>query len=365
MQTSKAKRSPEHQTTAIPVTKAAAKPMPPALSQPSLSLASRPAVPLLFLSDSEAGVQHQSNNAEQSISPRASKGDLPISFDERKSQKARPAAASTAASGTKRTRDGKDGPARKTSKADKHEKPKLVGESLANDDEERNPHDARSNVQPPGKRARKNTVTTQSGQAHRPKPVDQGTSQTEALSPAAKISSAPTQLPENALSGPAPASPLAWKHGAQSPRAHSGSRASLTLSPRRSSNASATERVSPARQGENMMLDQQAKANSSASATLPENEAFTFSPCDSDEEGVIRVDSGSGSTLAGQTARVAPLAVPSVTNPGSAPGNELDTKPKGGAAPGQQLGQEQPGLAPDLTALLDDLDAALDNPIGM
>jgi hypothetical protein len=317
------------------------------------------------LSNAEAGAQHQSNNAEQSISPRASKGDLPISLDGRKSQKARPATASTAAGGTKRARDGKDGPAGKTSKADKHEKPKLVEESLANDDEECNPHDARSNVQPPGTRARRNTVTTQSGRAHHPKPVDQGASQTEALPPTAKISSAPTQLPENALSGPAPASPLAWKHGAQSLRANSGNRASLTLSPRRSSNASATERVSPARQGENMMLDQQAKANSSASATLPENEAFTFSPCDSDEEGVIRVDSGSGSTLAGQTARVAPVAVPPVTNPGSAPVNELDTKPKGGAAPGQRTAREQPGLTSGLTALLDELDTALDKPIGM
>lgn len=374
MQTNKANRSPEHQADTMPAAKAALTPAPPALSQPSLSMAFRPAVPSLFLSDAEARAVHQSSNAAQSASPRPSEGGLSAALGERTIQETGSVAASAAASGTKRARDGKDGPTGKPSKAENHGKPKPFDKSLAHAGEDLNPNDAGNNAQPPGKRARKSTISTistintQSGKTHRPKSVDQGTSQTGALSPTAKAASAPPQLPDNALSGSDAVNPVTWKHGAQSPRANSGSRASLTLAPRRSSNASAYERTSPARQGENPVAGQQAEVNIGASATLSDFQSFTFSPCDSDEEGVICVESGSGPALLGKGAQAAPRAAQPAANPGPGPGPNTrpGTEPEGGAAPAQQQpARQQPGLTSDMTALLDDLDAALDKPIGM
>ncbi|MFL6719906.1 MAG: hypothetical protein ACJ8G3_26470 [Burkholderiaceae bacterium] len=364
MQTSKAMLSPEHQTSAMPAAREA---VTPTVSSPStLSLTSRPARPPLFPGDEEALAILQSGNAAQSTSPEPREGDLSTASDEKKSQDPDSAAASTAASGTKRARDGKDGPAKKQLKADRHDQPKPSRKPLARDGEASNPDDAGSNAQRPSKRARKGSNSskgTQSGKAHRSKSVDQGTSQTGALSPTAKVTCAPTLSPDSTLSGSDAVSPVTWKHGAQSPRANSGSRISLTLAPRRSSNASAIERVSPATQGENPVAGQQAKAPISAFATLFDDQGFTFAACDSDEEGVIHGESGSTETLPGKAAQTASLAGRAVASPGSAAGHGAE--PTGGATEGQQNARQLPRLTSDMTALLDDLDAALDKPIGM
>ena len=363
MQKSKAIRSPENKANAMPATKKAVTPMPTVSSQPSLLLSARPALPSLFLNEVEAHAIPQSNNAAQSISPGSGEENLPTAPGDRKREDAGSTTASTAAGGSKRTRDGKDGPARKESKADKDDKPKPFQTSLAKDREAPSPNDAESNAKRPSKRARKNSKSTQSGKADLPKSADQSISQTDALSPPAKVASAPTLLPDSALSGSDAVSPGTWKHGAQSPRANGGNRTSLTLSPRRSSNASASDRVSSPRQGQSAVAGQQIKASSSAPATLPDNEGYTFSPCDSDEEGVIRAVSGSGPTLPGKEAQTAPGTARSVASTG--PSTGPDTEPKRGAAPGQQTARQQPGLTSDLTALLDELDTALDRPIGM
>jgi hypothetical protein len=365
MQTSKAIPSPENKANAMPATREAVTPMPTVSSQPSLLLTSRPALPSLFSNEVEARAISQSKSAAPSISPGSREGNLPAAMGDRRSEDAGSATASTAASGSKRTRDGKDGPARKESKADKHGKSKPFQASLAKDREAPNPNDAESNAKRPGKRARKDSKSTQSGKADLPKSADQGISQTDALSPPAKVASAPTLSHDSALSGSDAVSPGTWKHGAQSPRASGGNRASLTLSPRRSSNASASDRVAFARQGESAVAGQQAKASISAPATLPDNEGFTFAPCDSDEEGVICVKSGSRPDLPGKDTQTAPGAAPSVSNPGTGTGTGPDTEPKRSAAPGQQTARQQPGLTSDLTELLDELDTALDKPIGM
>jgi hypothetical protein len=264
-------------------------------------------------------------------------------------------AASALPGGTKRARDSKDGPGRKHSKTDQQDQQKPTEKPCAKDRESSDQHETESHPQHPSKRARKTSKGIKSGKTHRPNPADDSPSQAEALSPLPKILSTSTLPNHSALTESDTASPSLWKHGAQSPRKNSAHHSSVTLSPRRSSNASALAPTSPARQAESLSADKLVEVNTPSSALMLTNDDFSFSACDSDKEGVIRVVSGSAVPgKDGQTASVPPAPEASLLTPGH-----------GSTPPGQQAAQGQPGLAPDITALMDELDAALDKPIGM
>jgi hypothetical protein len=264
-------------------------------------------------------------------------------------------AASSIAAGTKRARDGKDGPEAKPSGTGQQDQKKFsakphsrtVKASDHNEVESASPHAT--------KRARKGSKSSKSDKLHRSKPADDSTSQIEAHSPRPKI------IPTLTLSHPGvtpdaePGSPTSWKHSAQSPRANAANRASITLAPRRNSNAGAIERPAPARQAENPLTDKPVAPDIAPSASIVPNDDFAFSACDLDTEGVIRVVSGTPE----QGKEEQPASVPAL------PEASVPTQRQSSPPPVRQAVPGQPALAPEMTALMDELEAALEKPINM
>jgi hypothetical protein len=277
--------------------------------------------------------------------------------DDKKTLNEDAVATSAASSGTKRAYDGKDGPDGKCSRMDNQKQQKPGEKPRGRDRETSNEHDTASTPPHPRKRARKASKGIKSGKTLQLNPANDSPVQAESLSPRSKPISTSTLPNQSTSAEPDTATPSVWKHGAQSPRKNSNQRASVTLSPRRNSNAGALEPTSPARQTENLAADKLVAIDtpSSAPTPTPHHDDFTFSPCDADKEGVISVVSGPASIETdGQTASVSPLQEASL------PATDHGSHPRG-----QQAARGQPGLGADITALMDELDAALEMPIGM
>lgn len=354
MQSSKTMRSPEHQKTATPADQRTQSPLPSSSSQQSSALISRPQLPSLLLSVSEVPVAKQPEQAAKASSP-TFKPVVAATSDARESQREDVMATSAIAAGTKRARDGKDGPEPKHSKTEQQDQRKSSRKqrpkAAANSDHS----EAESASQHPTKRARKGSKSSKSDKLHRPTPADDGTSQTEAHSPRPKIIPTLTLSNQVATPGSDPGSPSSWKHGAQSPRADAANRASVTLAPRRNSNASATERSSLPRQAENQLADKQIALDTASATPMLPSDDFAFSACDLDTEGVMRVVSGSGGQ--GNEVQTAQVA--------ASPDAGVLTERHGSTPSSQQAASGQVALAPGMTALMDELDAALEKPIGM
>lgn len=360
MQTTKANSSPERRTSAAPAAKPAQNSLPASSSQPSSVLTSRSALPSLLLSAVDARDASQLKHAAEISSP-GSKPAVAATADVQKTQGGHVTGASALNAGIKRARDGKDGPEAKPSGTDQPDRKKASEKPRPKAAEASDHNEAESALQHSAKRARKESRSVKSSKSvksdkvPRPRPADDSAGQTEAHPPRPKI--IPTLTLSNQIVTPdaEPGSPTSWKHGAQSPRASAAHRASITLSPRRNSNASSMEGLSPATQAEKPPTDKPVALDTASSASILPGDDFAFSACDLDTEGVICVVSGSaGQGKEGQTAQM----------PASPEANML-TQQHASTPPGQQAAPGQAALAPDMTALMDELDVALEKPIGM
>lgn len=354
MHTSKAVQTPQHQTSSTPAAKPVQDFLPDSPLQQSAALTSRPVLPALLLRALDPRDADQFELPAETTSPRL-KPSSPNTSDDRKRQSDDVMAASAVSSGTKRARDGKDGPDGKHPKADHQNQEKLREKSRTRDREAPDQHDTEGASAQPSKRARKGSVGAKPGITPRAKPANDSPGRAESRSPRLKTISITTVSNHGTVTESETASPSTWKHGAQSPRKHSAQRASVTLSPRRSSNASTLEPSSPARQTEALPSDKLATGNTPSFTPVVPNDDFTFSACDLDQEGVIRVVPGSAlPETDGQTAPVSPSQEATLSTPDN-----------GNAAPGRQAVPAQPGLSTEMTALLDDLDAMLGSEIKM
>ncbi|WP_194711196.1 hypothetical protein [Noviherbaspirillum soli] len=354
MQTSKANQSPERRTNSTPAAKPAQSSLPASSSQPSSALTSRPELPSLFPNAVGPGDASQQGHAAQTSSPRF-KPVVAATSDVNKTKGEDVTAKSAMAAGTKRARDGKDGPEAKPSSTEPRDHRKSSGKPRSKGSELADHNQAESASQHPTKRARKDGRSIKSDKGHRPKPANDGATHTEAHSPRPKIIPILTLSNQVATSDSEPGSPTSWKNGAQSPRASAANRASITLAPRRNSNASAIERTSPARQVENPPTDKPAALDTASSTPVMPNDDFAFSACDLDKEGVMCVVADSAEQ--GKQGQAAP--VPASPEEGVLTHRQASTPPAQQALPGQFA------LAPDMTALMDELDAALAKPIEM
>lgn len=353
MDTSKAIQSPQYQASALPAVKPVQSSLPASSLQQPTSLTSRHALPSLLSGTANTRDAGQPGYGAQATSPRL-KPSSPTASDDKKRRNEDVMAAPAVSSGTKRARDGKDGPGGKPSRTDHRNQQESREKPRAKDRESPAQHEAESTAPHPSKRARKASKGIKSGKTPQPNPTNDIPGQAGSLSPRPQTVSTLT-LSNGASPEPATASPTIWKPGAQSPRKNSAHRASVTLSPRRNSNASALEPTSPARQTENLPVNKLVAVNTPSSTPVLPNDDFTFSACDSDKEGVIRVVSSADLPRTdGQAVSVPPSHETSVLAPGH-----------GSTSPDQQAARARPGLAPDITALMDELDAALEKPIGM
>jgi hypothetical protein len=354
MHTSKAVQTPQHQTSSTPAAKPVQHALPDSPPQQPAVLTSRPVLPSLLLHALDPRDAGQVGLPAEASSP-GLKPSSPTTSDDRKRQRDDVMAASPLPSGIKRARDGKDGPDGKPPKADHQHQEKPREKPRTKEREPSDQHDTESAPAQPSKRARKGSAGTKSGITPRAKPANDGLGQAESRSPQLKTISIMTVSTHGTVTESETASPGTWKHGAQSPRKHSAHRASVTLSPRRSSNTSTPEPSSPARQTETLRSDKLAAGNTPSFTPVLPDDDFTFSACDLDQEGIIRVVSVSAlPEMEGQTAPVPP------SHEASLPAPDQGSNP-----PGQLAGRGQPGLAADITALMDELDAALEKPIGM
>ncbi|HEX8883865.1 MAG TPA: hypothetical protein VF797_05205, partial [Noviherbaspirillum sp.] len=283
MQTSKANPSPEHRTSSTPAAKPSQSSLPAASSQPSLILTSRPELPL-FLNTVGSQNASQQEHLAQASSPRF-KPDVAVISDVKKIKDEDAKAASPIAAGTKRARDGKDGPEAKPSRTDQRDQRKSSAKQRSNVHETSDNNDAESASLHTTKRARKGSRSVKSDRVSRPRPAADSVGQTEAHSPHPKSIPALTLSNQVVTPDAEPGSPTAWKLGAQSPRANAANRASITLAPRRNSNASAIDRPSPARQEKHPLTDKPLAPDTASTSALP-NDDFAFSACDVDTEGV-------------------------------------------------------------------------------
>nr|WP_217344615.1 hypothetical protein [Noviherbaspirillum sp. L7-7A]MBV0878780.1 hypothetical protein [Noviherbaspirillum sp. L7-7A] len=354
MHTSKAVQSPQHQSSPAPAAKPVQDALPVSPSQQSAALAFRPVFPSLLLRALDPRDPDVVEIPAETSSPKL-KPSSPNASDDRKRQGDDVIAPSAASSGIKRARDGKDGPDGKHSKAEHQNQEKPREKPVSKDREPSAQHGTESAPVQTSKRARKGSVGTKSGIISRAKPASDGPGQAESRSPRLKTISITSVSNHGTVTESETINPGTWKHGAQSPRKHSAQRASVTLSPRRSSNAGTLEPSSPARQTETLPSDKPAPGNTPSLTPDAFNDDFTFSACDLDQEGVIRVVSG--------------LAVPE-TDGQTAPVPQpqegtLSTANNGNAAPGRQAVPAQPGLSTEMAALLDDLDDMLGSEIKM
>lgn len=354
MQSSKAKLSPEHRPSSTLDAKTVDVPVPASSPQKPFALNSRAEPPPRFMSGVDAHDPGHVGQAAQTSIPQF-KPVASTTPDARKRLHEDVTTASSMASGTKRARDGKDGPEGKLAEPGQQDRKKSSAKPRSKAVESSDDNDAESASQNPSKRARKGSKSVKSDKVHRRKPADDSASQAEAHAPRSNTIPTLALSSQGATPDATPASPTSWKHGAQSPRANAANRASITLSPRRNSNASTIERTSPARQAESPLVDKPiASGASSITPALPSDD-FTFSACDLDTEGVIRaVSAPTTQGGGGQTAPVSAPSTESVRGPG-----------QGGASPGRQAVPAQPGLSKDLTALMDDLDGLLESEIKM
>jgi len=361
MQTTKATSSPEHRTSSAPAAKPAQGSLPASSSQPSSVLTSRPELASLFPSSVDAQDASRLKHAAQTSSP-GFKPAVIVASDARKTQGDDAKGASAVNAGIKRARDGKDGPEAKPSGTEQSNQKTASGKPRPRAAEAADNEEAESTLQNSTKRARKGSksvkrsMSVKSDKTPRPRPADDSASQTEAHSPRPKI--IPTLTPSNQAVTPDadPGSPTSWKHGAQSPRASAASRASITLAPKRNSNASAMERPSsPAPQAEKPPADKPVALDTASAKPILPKDDFAFSACDSDTEGVIRVVSSAAEQgKEGQTAPVPGL-----------PDTSVPTHRQSSTPP---VRQDVPGgsaLPAEMTALMDELDAALEKPIDM
>lgn len=357
MQTSNAVQTPQHQSSSTPAAKPVRDSMPDSPTQQSAALTSRPVLPSLLVRALDPRDPDVIKLPAETTNPRL-KPSSPNKSEDRKPQSNDGMVSSEGSSGIKRARDGKDGPDGKHPRADHQHPEKRREKPGAKDREPSDQHDTESAQVQPNKRARKGSASAKSATATRAKPANDGPGQAEARSPRLKTISITTASNHGTVTETETASSTTWKHGAQSPRKQSAQRGSVTLSPRRSSNASTLEPGSPARQTDTLPPDKAARGNTpSFTPDTPDapNDDFTFSACDLDQEGVIRVVSGSFlPETDGQTASVAP-----------SPQGTLSTSDNGNAAPGRQAVAAQPGLSTEMTALLEDLDDMLGNEIKM
>lgn len=357
MQTSKASQSPEHRTSSAPAAKPTQSSLPASSSQPSSVLTSRPELPSLLLSAIEARDASQQQHPTKISSPRFKPVVSGIS-DGKKTEGEDSKAASAIAAGTKRARDGKDGPEAKPSRKDQQDQKKFSAKPHSRTVNTADHDDVESASPHATKRARKGSKSSKSDKLHRPKPADDSTSQTEAHSPRPKIIPTLTLSSSGATPDAEPGSPTSWKHSAQSPRANAANRASITLAPRRNSNAGAIERPAPARQAENPLTDKPVAPDIVLSSSTVPNEDFAFSACDLDTEGVIRVVSGTPE----QGKEGQPASAPALP---TLPEASVPTQRQSSPPPVRQAVPGQPALAPEMTALMDELEAALEKPINM
>lgn len=354
MHPSKAVQTPQHQTSSPPAARPVQDFLPDSPTQPSAALTSRPVLPSLLLRALDPRDAGWSELPAETTSP-GLKPSSPNASDDRKRQSDEVVAASTVSGGIKRARDGKDGPDGKHPKADHQDEEKPREKPRTKEHEPSGRHDTESASAQPSKRARKGSAGAKSKITPRAKPANDGLGQAESRSPRLKTISITTVSNHGTVTESETASPSTWKHGAQSPRKHSAQRASVTLSPRRSSNASTLEPGSPARQTETLSADKPATGNTPSFTPAVPNDDFTFSACDLDQEGVIRVVSGSA--LPETDGQTAPFPL---THEASRPAPDHGSNP-----PGQQAARGQPDLAAYITALMDELNAALEKPIGM
>lgn len=357
MQASNAVQTPQHQTSPTPAAKPVRDSMPDSPTQQSAALTSRPVLPSLLVRALDPRDPDVIELPAETTNPRL-KPSSPNKLEDRKPKGNDGMVPSEGSSGIKRARDGKDGPDGKHPKADHQHPEKRREKPGATDREPLDQHDTESAQAQPNKRARKGSASAKSATASRAKPANDGPGQAEARSPRLKTISITTASNHNTVTETETASSTTWKHGAQSPRKQSAQRGSVTLSPRRSSNASTLEPGSPARQTDTLPPDKAASGNTpSFTPDTPDkpNDDFTFSACDLDQEGVIHVVSSSSSPETDRQA--APVAPP--------PKGTLSTSDNGNAVPGRQAVAAQPGLSTEMTALLADLDDMLGNEIKM
>lgn len=331
MQTTKATSSSAHRASPTPDSKPVQESLPAPSLQPS-SLSSRSAIASLFPDTVQPGPAALA--ASPKFKPVAA-APTDAGPDAAKSRGDDGPAAPATNAGMKRARDGKDGPEPNASGTVHKDKKKLSEKQRASTAGAVQDSEADGATSQPAKRARKGSKSVKSDKARRSKPADDRADRSDAQSPGPKTVP-PLALPtQPGSSDAAPASPTSWKHGAQSPRGNAANRASITLAPRRNSNAGAAERPAPARQAENPPADKPVAANATSSSSSLPGDDFAFSACDLDNEGVMHVVS--------------------------------DRAGKGGEQQGAQAAATpgQAAVPPEMTALMDELDAALDKPIGM